>query len=585
MTTLTHDTFSTTQKAQSRLSQFFREHKELLARLAKAKTRVTCCAAKLINYFERWANWKEPLYRTRWVYQPLKQIHDDLLGEHSLHVIREALALLERVGFLSRRSNNRRENWRNGQDRTYQYLLHTGEILKALAQAGSSSPQTGTSKNLQLQFNWHTAAAEDLPSRATAQASFKASIQSPAPILPNGLSLLEAETLLTLPGSKFKIPLSLQREQESLQESVGGICVYEKSTVNAGDSTLNLGDSTLNLGNSDLTNGFVSMVSASSPFESAQEREGFYQALLELGRHKSGVRSPVGWAANIMKSIDQGEPCEYLNEYRRGEALGTCEKEEWEVAPGRPFDNFVSYLKRQMESVQGSAEKAIDATFRALRDTNQARTLWQGYKRHIANLAEDWQEQQALGVTIPYIPAEVLPEREVSIEQAATAIQTLQSGYTQPALAPNPEPTPELPAAEPTQEEEVEAKERALSQAELMRANLKSGNPFKVGLARMWLRACAKFLDVVVDESGEIVDFAIAAEQPSTEEVEESAIAVPTEEPQPEENSLKVGDGVFVNSCPHTDKHGPFPIQQIEGDFAKVEMFAKLLPLSDLRRS
>ncbi|HEY9710368.1 MAG TPA: hypothetical protein V6D48_19330, partial [Oculatellaceae cyanobacterium] len=47
---------------------------------------------------------------------------------------------------------------------------------------------------------------------------------------------------------------------------------------------------------------------------------------------------------------------------------------------------------------------------------------------------------------------------------------------------------------------------------------------------------------------------------------------------------LQVGDRVFVNSCPHTDKLGPYAIERIEGEFAKLEMFAKLMPLVELRR-
>jgi ribosomal protein L24 len=46
---------------------------------------------------------------------------------------------------------------------------------------------------------------------------------------------------------------------------------------------------------------------------------------------------------------------------------------------------------------------------------------------------------------------------------------------------------------------------------------------------------------------------------------------------------LKVGNSVFVNTCPHTDKHGPYEIQSIDGAYAKVEMFGKLLLLADLR--
>lgn len=51
------------------------------------------CAAKLIEYFKNWTSWKTQAQRTPWIYQPLKRIHADLMGEHSLHVIRGAMPL------------------------------------------------------------------------------------------------------------------------------------------------------------------------------------------------------------------------------------------------------------------------------------------------------------------------------------------------------------------------------------------------------------------------------------------------------------------------------------------------------------
>jgi len=44
------------------------------------------------------------------------------------------------------------------------------------------------------------------------------------------------------------------------------------------------------------------------------------------------------------------------------------------------------------------------------------------------------------------------------------------------------------------------------------------------------------------------------------------------------------GDLVFVNGFPHTDKMGPYRIEQIDKGFAKVEMFHKLVPVNGLRR-
>ncbi len=54
-------------------------------------------------------------------------------------------------------------------------------------------------------------------------------------------------------------------------------------------------------------------------------------------------------------------------------------------------------------------------------------------------------------------------------------------------------------------------------------------------------------------------------------------------QPQPEE--IQVGDRVLVNCWPHADRLGPYQIERIEGEYAKVEGFAKLILLIDLRRA
>ena len=77
------------------------------------------CAAKLIEYFKNWTSWKTQAQRPPWIYQPLKRIHADLMGEHSLHVIRGAIAFLESINVISKRKNPG-----NKQDKTYQYRLN-----------------------------------------------------------------------------------------------------------------------------------------------------------------------------------------------------------------------------------------------------------------------------------------------------------------------------------------------------------------------------------------------------------------------------------------------------------------------------
>lgn len=90
------------------------------------------CAAKLIEYFKHWRKWKLATHRTDWVYMPLARIYEDLMREHSLHVIRNAIFVLISKGFLKRRHNPG-----NGQDKTYQYQLQVEVLEEKLAESRS----------------------------------------------------------------------------------------------------------------------------------------------------------------------------------------------------------------------------------------------------------------------------------------------------------------------------------------------------------------------------------------------------------------------------------------------------------------
>lgn len=107
---------------KSEYLKLIQTHSKLIAELPKA---VQFCAAKLIQYFEHWSEWKRMVHRTMWIYMPFKKIHEDLMGEHSLHVIRAAIALLEKIGLIEKRHNP------NGQDKTWQYKLKV-DVLSGL---------------------------------------------------------------------------------------------------------------------------------------------------------------------------------------------------------------------------------------------------------------------------------------------------------------------------------------------------------------------------------------------------------------------------------------------------------------------
>jgi hypothetical protein len=257
-------------------------------------------------------------------------------------------------------------------------------------------------------------------------------------------------------------------------------------------------------------------------FESQRERDGFYQKLLELGRNKSGIHSPVAWAASIIQSINAGAPCEYLNEYRLNLPVGTCEKREWEIVPGKPLPRFVSYLKRRFLTNAITDEQAIAEAHKALKNPNQAADLWNSCKRTIKNTSAQWQRDEALGVSNAYLPPELLPEEEVDLSEAVEAMQELQIASLQcsaPALEQsqvlaleeaNSDQVPEVEVAQlPAASIDLEVINQELEEK---RALLKSG---RIGLSVVlwWARAYEGIVELVKDDADQVVDLKLV-EQP-----------------------------------------------------------------------
>jgi hypothetical protein len=260
-------------------------------------------------------------------------------------------------------------------------------------------------------------------------------------------------------------------------------------------------------------------------FESQRERDGFYQKLLELGRNKSGIHSPVAWAASIIQSINAGAPCEYLNEYRLNLPVGTCEKREWEIVPGKPLPQFVSYLKRRFLTNAITDEQAIAEAHKALKNPNQAADLWNSCKRTIKNTSAQWQRDEALGVSNAYLPPELLPEEEVDLSEAVEAMEQLQIASLQcstPCSAPavegsqvlaleegNSDQVPKVEVAQLPASIDLEVIKQELEEK---KALLKSG---RIGLSVVlwWARAYEGVVELVKDDADQVVDLKLV-EQP-----------------------------------------------------------------------
>jgi hypothetical protein len=408
--------------------------------------------AKLINYFGRWQDWKKSRYPTEWVYQPLTAIRHDLLDEHSIHVIREALTLLEKLGFLSKRKNNRGVNCRNGQDRTHQYLLHSDRVESALSRFFSESaaetlvdsPFVNSeipSVNVEIHsvtVDTHTQIPSKIPAtdscsllKKQGKTNFVRELEDfwevEDEVEPDSIASYNdtTEILQKEKGSHknqfsaMPAPKCVEVVQNNVSTSK---CIEVLQTdVNEIKPLPKLKSESVAL---------LRFADRTSGFRSQEERDGFYQSLLELGKSQ-GKKSPVAWAAVIVRNVNAGEPCQYLNEYRDGLVVGSCEQQEWEVAPGQPFEQFVSYLKTRNKKTGMSDEEALASSYQQLKDVNLARAQWESCKRSIVRYSEEWEKQKRLGVSNAYLPPELLPHRQVNFKEVESAMASLQTGCVQ----------------------------------------------------------------------------------------------------------------------------------------------------------
>jgi hypothetical protein len=430
-----------------------------------------------------------------WVYQPLKDIREDLMRAYTVHVVRAALDLLEELGLLFIRKKARLG--------THQYLLNSDRLKEALENLYSpekteTRKKSSANKNETLDFKSETL---DFKSEMV---DFTNEIHTQIPSIDsclNSCSLLEnrERELDFAQEEEIKDPWAVDEDE------------LDRELLELFDSTVKIPQEQKTSGENHFSDPTepeliktVEATASPSPkpkcsevvqaelkplpklksdrlsgFRSDTERDGFYQELLELGKTQ-GKKSPVAWASAIVKGINAGEPCQYLTEYREGQQVGSSEKQEWEIAPGQPHNQFLTYLKIRIKKPETTDEQAIMTAHQQLKNVHLARSLWESFKRCIANRREDWEQQKQLGVQNPYLPSELLPEREVSFEQAAGAIGSLQSDCAQ------------LPAAEPAKLEPVKEEpidpELELAKLATLQQELNSAPVLQASLIRMKAR-------------------------------------------------------------------------------------------------
>jgi hypothetical protein len=143
---------------------YHQEHYEMLVKVCvSVERKVIFCAAKLINYFQRWRAWKIAHQRTEWIYHKLKDLRVAFNGEHSLHCIRAAIATLIDAGILERRNNPG-----NRQDRTWQYRVNLEALNAAVSEPKLEDSQSNSQDSVveNQPYNPTTESKHLIPSKA-----------------------------------------------------------------------------------------------------------------------------------------------------------------------------------------------------------------------------------------------------------------------------------------------------------------------------------------------------------------------------------------------------------------------------------
>jgi hypothetical protein len=116
---------------------YHQEHYDMLSRLyADIPHKIKVCASKLINHIDRWQQYKQKKGIGEWYYDSLQKIRLIFNRDHSIHVIREAIALLIESKILKRLDIG-------GYLRTHQYQIDRSCLDKLME---SSESQHGASE-------------------------------------------------------------------------------------------------------------------------------------------------------------------------------------------------------------------------------------------------------------------------------------------------------------------------------------------------------------------------------------------------------------------------------------------------------
>jgi len=174
------------------------------------------------------------------------------------------------------------------------------------------------------------------------------------------------------------------------------------------------------------------------PWNSLEQYQKFYRALVKALPIVANSHSPEGLANKIIGQLKRGELHSYWDDFINGLPIGTSTQHEWEVEPGVPHPMFIEYLAEKL--IQGNnsqtREQAIDKALDIANSPKRAMFFWKECKISLGNALHQAERHRDLGVKALSTPLWTKERPEPTLEEAVNAGNkiALINGSTQAAI-------------------------------------------------------------------------------------------------------------------------------------------------------
>ena len=165
-----------------------------------------------------------------------------------------------------------------------------------------------------------------------------------------------------------------------------------------------------------------------APWSSIEEFNLFYEALIKALPTVANASCPSAVAKPIVQSLCDGVMHDYWLDWKKGDAIGTAQQQEWHVAPGIAHPMFIEYLAEKL--IRGNntqtREQAIAEALKIARRPQEAIFFWKECKIALGNALSEAERHQALGVQALPTPLWTKERPEPTLEEAAIAGMKIQ---------------------------------------------------------------------------------------------------------------------------------------------------------------